>query len=310
MALRIRTNVMSLVAQRHFGDAGSRVKKHMEKLASGHRINRAADDAAGLAISEVVRSDIRSLSQARRNTNDGVSLIQVAEGNLGEIGNIVVRLKELAVQSSSDTISDRERGYLNLEFMQLKDEVDRIALSTEFNGTRLLTGDSHDLPDSIKEQHQYPPYEIQVDKNFFPDIDNPDVNNPTDIIRLDFTNLNALTEGEGSLGIGKSSSEDGTSVDNKDNAHKSMTILEDAIQRISSYRAKLGSWQNRLESTDKNLSTRIENLSAARSRIVDTDFAHDTAEYTQWGIIQQAGSSVLSQANQLPQIALQLLQQS
>lgn len=308
MALRIRTNVMSLIAQRHFSESSGRVQKHMEKLSSGKRINKAADDAAGLAISEVIRSDLRSLAQARRNTNDGVSLIQVAEGSLNEVGNIVIRLKELAVQAASDTISTKERNYLNLEFMQLKDEIDRISLSTEFNGTRLLTGKSDNLPQSILDQHQFPPFEIQIDKDYNEDIDALDKRNPVNIIRLNFEKINAMTEGEGSLNLGNASNEEGTKVSDKVSAQGSMRVLDEAVQKVASYRAILGSLQNRLESTDRNLGVRMENLSTARSRIADADFASETAEYTQSNILQQAGSSVLLQANQLPQIALQLLQ--
>lgn len=310
MALRIRTNVMSLIAQRHFAESSGRVQKHMEKLSSGKRINKAADDAAGLAISEVIRSDLRSLAQARRNTNDGVSLIQVAEGSLNEVGNIVIRLKELAVQAASDTISTKERNYLNLEFMQLKDEIDRISLSTEFNGTRLLTGKSDNLPESILKQHQFPPFEIQIDKDYNEDIDALDKRNPVNIIRLNFEKINAMTEGEGSLNLGNAANEEGTKVSDKVSAQGSMRVLDEAVQKVASYRAILGSLQNRLESTDRNLGVRMENLSTARSRISDADFASETAEYTQSNILQQAGSSVLLQANQLPQIALQLLQGS
>ena len=310
MSLRIRTNVMSLVAQRHFGRSGSNVTKYMEKMSSGHRINRSADDAAGLAISEVVRADIRSLSQARRNTVDGVSLIQVAEGSLNEITNIVVRLKELAVQGASDTIGDREREYLNLEFMQLKDEIERISLATEFNGTRLLTGKSENLPDPILERHQKPPFEIQVDKDYDERMDSLDLPNPVNIIRLNFEKINAMTEGEGSLGIGSPRNEEGTRVDSKESAQQSIRLLDSAVSKIAGYRAHLGSLQNRLEATDRNLGIRIENLSAARSRIIDADFASETAQYTQWNILQQAGASVLSQANQMPQVALQLLNPS
>ena len=310
MALRIRTNVMSLIAQRHFSDSSSRVQKHMEKLASGRRINRAADDAAGLAVSETIRSDLRSLAQSRRNTNDGVSLVQVAEGSLNEVGNIVVRLKELAVQAASDNINTRERSYLNLEFMQLKDEIDRISLSTEFNGTRLLAGKGENLPEAIANQHQFPAFEIQVDKDYSEGIDGSDNRNPVNIIRLDFEKINAMTEGEGSLNLGSADNEDGTSVDNQEAAQRSMRILDEAVNKVASYRAMLGSYQSRLESTDRNLGIRMENLTTARSRIADTDFASHTAKYTQEGILQQAGSSVLSQANQLPQIALQLLQGS
>ncbi|MCB9228067.1 MAG: flagellin FliC [Deltaproteobacteria bacterium] len=308
MTLRIRTNVMSLIAQRHFSDSSSRVQKHMERLGSGRRINKAADDAAGLAISEIIRSDLRSLAQSRRNTNDGISLIQVAEGGLNEVGNIMVRLKELAVQAASDTISNRERQYLNLEFMQLKDEVDRISLSTEFNGTRLLTGSAEDLPEPIKAQHQAPPFEIQVDKDYHPETDSLSKDNPVNIIRLDFRKINAMVEGEGSLKLGRPSDEEGTRVDNKPSAQQSMRILDEAVNKVASYRAILGAYQNRLESADRNLGIRMENLSAARSRIADADFANETAEYTQGSILQQAGSSILSQANQLPKIALQLLQ--
>ncbi|NRA43759.1 MAG: flagellin FliC [Oligoflexales bacterium] len=308
MPLRIRTNVMSLISQRHFGQSETRVKKHMERLASGHRINRAADDAAGLAISESIRSDVRSLAQARRNTVDGVSLIQVAEGSLNEIGNIVIRLKELAIQGASDNISSRERGYLNLEFMQLKDEIDRISLSTEFNGTRLLTGKAENLPEPILEKHQMPPFEIQVDIDYHELVDSLDIDNPVNIIRLNFENLNAMTEGENSLGIGSPANEEGTRVDSKVAAQNSIRVLDEAVNKLSSYRATLGSLQNRLESTDRNLAIRIENLSAGRSRIIDADFATESAEYTQWNILNQAGASVLSQANQLPQVALQLLQ--
>ena len=306
MALRIKTNVMSLTAQRHLDNSSRGVNRHMEQLTSGMRINKAADDAAGLAISEVIRSDLRSLNQSRRNTNDGISLIQVAEGSLVEVGNIVIRLKELAVQAASDTIGTRERGYLNLEYMQLKDEIDRITLSTEFNGTRLLTGMS-ELPESIRVKHQYPPFEIQVDKDYSEDIDALTIPNPTNIIRLDFQPINTLTGGEGSLEIGPVGSDNETKIDVKEDAQRSMSALDKAVRKVASYRALLGSWQNRLESADRNLGIRMENLAAARSRIADADFASQTAQFTQFSIMQQAGAAVQLQANQLPEIALQLL---
>lgn len=307
MGLRVRTNVMSLVAQRHFNNSGVMQKRHMERMASGSRINRAADDAAGLAISEVLRSDLRSLSQARRNTSDGISLVQVAEGSLSEITNIVIRLKELAVQAASDTVGSREREYLNLEFMSLKDEIERITLTTEFNGQRLLVGTTK-MPFELDMYNQGPPLEVQVDKNYHPELDNLNQANPVNIIRLDFSEINTLTEGVGSLEIGSPRNEEGTSVHTKSNAQTSIATLEEAMQKVSKYRAKLGSLQNRLESTERNLGVKIESLSAARSRIYDADFASETAEYTQFSILQQAGASVLTQANQLPNIAMQLLQ--
>lgn len=307
MGLRIRTNVPSLIAQRHFSDSTKQVAKHAEKLSSGYRINKAADDAAGLAISEVLRADIRSTKQARRNANDAVSMLQVAEGSLEEINNIMIRLRELAVQSASDTIGSRERDYLNREFMQLKDEIDRIAVSTEFNGTRLLTGQA-ELPDELLQDHNFSPLEVQVDKDYYGNVDSVDSENPVNIIRMNLENFNALTEGEDSLGIGGSASDDGTRVDEKLSAQMSVNTLDKAMGKVASYRSTLGAIQNRLISTDRNLGIRIENMSAARSRIKDADFAFESAEYTQQSILQQAGSSVLAQANQLPSIALQLLQ--
>ncbi len=307
MGLRIRTNVQSLFAQRHFGLSTQEVSKHMEKLASGFRINKASDDAAGLAISEQLKANIRGLGQARRNANDAISMVQVAEGGLEEINDIMIRLRELSVQGASDTIGVRERQYLNGEFMALKDEVDRIAISTEFNGTRLLTG-SKELPEELLREHNYSPLEVQVGKDYFPGADGLDVPNPVNVLRMNLDNMNATTEGEGSLGIGSTLNEDGTSVATKVGAQTSITRLDDAMRNIASYRAGLGALQNRLMSTDRNLGIQIENISAAKSRIKDADFAAETAEMTQSSILQQAGASVLVQANQAASIALKLLQ--
>ncbi len=307
MGLRIRTNVQSLNAQRNMGLSNQKVSSHMEKLSSGYRINKAADDAAGLAISEGLNADIRSLAQAKRNANDAVSMLQVAEGSLEEVSNIVTRLKELSVQAASDTVGQRERDFLNREFMQLKDEVDRIVLSTEYNGTRLLIGQGNVDPALLVQQNQFP-LEMQIGKDYITPPDSLESRNPVDIIRVDFSQMNAATEGENSLDIGSAGNEGGTRVDNKMDAQNSMTKLDAALGRISSYRATIGSIQNRLGSTDRNLGVQIENLSAARSRIRDADFAYETAEFTQGNILLQAGASVLTQANKLPQVALNLLQ--
>jgi len=307
MGLRIRTNVQSLVAQRHFGMAAKKVSEQTEKLSSGYRINKGADDAAGFAISEVLKADTRSLGQARRNANDAVSLIETAEGGLNEINNIMIRLRELSVQAASDTIGARERRYLNEEFMQLKDEVDRIAVSTEYNGTRLLTGQK-ELDAELLEDHNFSPLEVQVGKDYLPVADSLDNPNPINVIKMNLNNMNATTEGDGSLGIGSSQNTDGTSVETKVGAQSSIDVIDKAMQNIASYRGTLGAVQNRLQSTDRNLGIQIESLTAARSRIKDADFAAESAEYVQQNILQQAGASVLAQANQIPQIALKLLQ--
>jgi flagellin len=307
MGLRVRTNIQSLVAQRHLKGSTGEIGKITERLASGYRVNRGADDAAGHAISEALRGDIRSLAQARRNANDGMSLVEVAEGGLNEINNIMIRLRELSIQSASDTIGPRERRYLNQEFFQLKDEVDRIALGTEFNGTRLLTGKTP-MADELMTDHTFSPLEVQVGKDYYMEADSLEAHNPINVIRLDFSDMNALTEGEGSLGIGGTQSDGGTRVDSKVNAQQSINTIDSAMQRIASYRAKLGAIQNRLQKTDNAIALQIESLGAAKSRIKDADFAKETAEMTQQSILQQAGAAVLAQANQQPQIALKLLQ--
>ncbi len=307
MGLRVRTNVQSLIAQRHMMYSTEEVQKSSEKLASGYRINKGADDAAGFAISEVLRADIRSLGQARRNANDGVSLIEVAEGGLHEINNIMVRLRELSIQAASDTIGTRERQYLNQEFFALKDEVDRIALGTEFNGTRLLVGNS-EIPEEMREHSNRPPLEIQVGKDYYLQVDSLEARNPTDVIRIDMSYLNAFTEGEGSLNLGNTGNAEGTRIDNKQSAQLSINQIDKSMQQVASYRASLGAIQNRLEKTDKAIAIQVEALSAAKSRIKDVDFASETANMTQQNILQQAGASVLAQANSAPQIVLKLLQ--
>ena len=307
MGLRIRTNVQSLKAQRHMGNSTQQVGKITERLSSGYRINKGADDAAGYAISEVLRADVRSLTQARRNANDGISLVEVAEGGLHEINNIMIRLRELSIQAASDTIGVRERQYLNQEFFALKDEVDRIALGTEFNGTKLLVG-MKELPEELAAGHNAGPLEVQVGKDYFLEADSLDAPNPVNIIRLDFSKMNAFTDGEGSLELGATTNEDGTTVSDKQSAQLSINRIDSAMQKIASYRADLGAIQNRLEKTDKAISIQVENLGAAKSRIKDADFASETAKMTQQTILQQAGASVLAQANSQPQIALKLLQ--
>jgi flagellin len=219
----------------------------------------------------------------------------------------MIRLRELSVQAASDTLGVRERGYLNEEYLALKDEIDRIALSTEFNGTRLLTGEK-ELNPELLEEHNFSPLEIQVGKDYFSNSDSLEAPNPVNIIRMNLGAFNASTEGEGSLGLGSAQNSEGTRVDNKESAQRALVVIDNAMDKIASYRGTLGAVQNRFQSTDRNLGIQIEALSAARSRIKDADFAAESAELAQQSILQQAGAAVLSQANQLPNIALKLLQ--
>ncbi|MES2745060.1 MAG: flagellin [Bdellovibrionota bacterium] len=279
MGLRIATNISALNSQRHMVNTRKLLDRSLERLSSGYRINKAGDDAAGLAISEKLRAKTRGLVQAQRNASDGISLIQVAEGGLEEVQNILVRLRELGVQAASDTIGPQERKYLNEEYQALKEEVDRIANVTEFNGTVLLDGTGGSL-------------DIQV---------NTGGQNLLGVDRISFDAFRADVNTD-KLGLEE------LSVDTKVNAQRSLTILDNAIEHVSSVRGELGAIDNRLSSTIRNLSVSIENLSAANSRIKDVDIAEETSELTKNNILMQAGTSVLQQANSVPKMALSLLQ--
>lgn len=279
MGLRIATNVSSLTSQRHLRETRELLDRSLERLSSGYRINRAGDDAAGLAISEKLRAKTRGLIQAQRNASDGISLIQVAEGGLNEVQNILVRLRELGVQSASDTIGARERKYLDLEYQSLKEEMDRIANGTEFNGTYLLDGTGGSL-------------DFQV---------NTGGENLLGVDRISFDAFK-LDVNSDKLGIEE------ISVDTKVNAQYSLAAIDTAIEDVSATRAELGAIENRLSSTIRNVGISIENLSAARSRIKDVDIAEETGELTKHNILMQAGTSVLTQANNVPKLALSLLQ--
>jgi flagellin len=310
MGLRIKTNISSINAQRRLGVSTEALGNSGNKLASGERINKAADDAAGLAISENLRADVRSLNMARRNANDGVSLVQTAEGGLMETTNMLVRLRELSVQAASDTVGVDERKFLNDEYQALKLEIDRIANSTEFNGTRLLIG-SQEMAEDMKGNENQFPLEVQVSKDYYVDSDSLEQNNPVNIIRIDLAKINAFSskgdEESLNLNVGINGQEI-EGITEKTSAQNSISRLDTAITQVNGYRAYLGSIQNRLGSTISNLGVQVENLDTARSRIRDTDFAAETAEYTKTKILQQAGTSVLAQANQQPQIAMGLLQ--
>jgi flagellin len=292
MGLRIKTNVASLAAQRSLSKTTDAQQVSMEKLASGHRINRSADDAAGLAISESMKAKIRSLEQAKRNANDGISLIQVAEGGFNEVSSILVRLRELAIQSASDTIGNEERSYTNREYVQLVDEIDRIAKTTEFNGLKLLQGNEGVGMDEIS-------LHIDAGDASVPNVDNILLNAEDFKINSDEI-----------LGLGKES-EIGPMASGDDFARETaasrIETIDRALTLVASNRATLGAKQNRLTSTVSNLSVKIENLATSNSRVRDLDFAAETAIFTQQRILGQAGTSVLSQANQTPELVLSLL---
>lgn len=273
MAFSVITNVASLSAQRNLARTQESLTKNMSRLSSGLRINSAADDAAGLGISEKLRAQTRGLAQAERNAMDGVSLLQTAEGSLNEVSNILVRMRELALQSSTDTNNDTQRGYLNEEFTALGEELTRLTAVTEFNGTKLLDGSASGL-------------EIQVGLND---------DAAQDRITIDIPGMDA-----GTLGV------DGDIL-TKGAAQGVLSTIDTAIDDVSEARSNLGSLQNRMQITISNLTSSRENLTAANSRIRDVDVAEETAAMTRNSILMQAGVSVLSQANQAPQVALSLL---
>ncbi len=250
--------------------------RSIERLSSGNRINRAGDDAAGLAISEHLKSDIRSQKQATRNANDGVSLVQVAEGGMNETGNILTRLRELSIQGASDTIGDTERGFIDKEVQQLKLEIDRIANTTEFNGHRLLDGST-------------PSLDIQVG-----------IHNIAANDRMSFESQSLMAT-LSALGVGN------LSTMTKESAQTNLEAIDTAITKINDNRSTLGALQNRLQSTIQNSEIYTENLATANSRIRDTDMAEETSDLTKANILTNATVSVLGQANQNPQVALKLL---
>jgi flagellin len=277
MGLRISTNLPSLSAQHSMAGSQREIQKSFAQLSSGSRITKAADDAAGLSISETLKSTIRGYTQAQRNANDGISLVQVSEGGLGEISNILTRMRELGVQAASDTVGDTERGFVDKEVQQLKNEMERIAKTTRWGSQNLLDGSGEE-------------YSFQVD------INNDDFN---DRIAFDASQQNATTS---NLGV------DGFDFSTKEGARDALEVLETAQRQVNGYRANLGAIQNRLISTTDNLGTAMENFSAANSRVRDTDVAQSTAELARNNILLNASVGVLAQANQQGAAALRLLQ--
>jgi flagellin len=274
MGLRVNTNVASINAQRNLASVNDALANNFRRLATGLRIATAADDAAGLAISERLRAQIRSLDQAKRNANDGISLVQTAEGALNEVNSILVRLRELSVQSANGATSNNDRETLDEEFQALVSEINRIGRTAEFNSIKLLDGSTSSVS-------------FQVGFGTTAGIDTLSVSlSPSLSTSL---NLNTLDIGSGG------------------NSSLAITNIDAAINTVSSLRGRLGALQNRLGSTINNIAISVENLSAAESRIRDVDVAYETAQLTRNSILQQASISVLSQANAVPTSALTLL---
>ncbi|HKE15155.1 MAG TPA: flagellin [Kofleriaceae bacterium] len=281
MSISVLANVTSLTSQRHLTTAQMSLEQSLERLSSGLRINHASDDAAGLGISENLKADIRSLAQASRNANDGISMTQVAEGAMNEMQGIVGRMRELAVQASNGTLGDTERGYIQTEFTELQDEMGRLAEVTEFNGSKLLNGDAASG------------LNIQIGIHA----------TSSDRLSMSIARLTASTLGNDASGLFISAQ----SLSTASAARTSLDVFDAAITSLSSARAKLGAVQSRMSVALTNLASAQENLSAANSRIRDVDFAAETANMTRYQILTQAGVAVLGQANQLPALALSLL---
>lgn len=275
MGLRIATNIASQQVQKNLREVSVEGSGSLNKLSSGKRITKAADDAAGLAIAKNLEAQTRGLRAATRNANDGISLVQTAEGGLNETSNILTRLRELTVQASSDTVGEEERGFLDQEYQQLSTEIDRIAESTVFNGSNLLNGTGEEK-------------DIQVGA----------FDGEQNRITFDASQTNATSS---SIGIG------GTAIGDKDSARSAMSEIDGAIGNVSGYRANLGAIQSRLESTVANLEVQTLNQDAARSVIQDVDVALESAKLASNTVIKQSAISTLVQANSIPNQALRLI---
>ena len=276
MGLTINTNEVSLAAQRHLEVTNNRFKGTIQRLASGSRIVQASDDPAGLAISDNLNATIRSLGAATRNAQDGISLIQVYEGGTNEINNMLVRVRELSMQAASDTIGDRERGMLDNEVQQLKEEMNRVARSTKFGGRELLSGEGNNI-------------EFQVGTN-----------NEAEVDRIEFNPGDTDLRNQ-ALGVAN------ISVLDKESARDNLDVLDEALLKVNEIRARVGSAQTRLNTVVSSQQIFAENLTAARSRIKDADIAQESSNLAKDTILRQAGVAVLAQANQTPALALSLL---
>jgi flagellin len=276
MGLRIKTNEASAVAQKNLKEMSSTTDVEFARLSSGKRITKSSDDAAGLAIAKKLDSQVRSLRQASRNANDGISFVQVAEGGLNESTNILTRMRELSIQAASDTVGENERGYLDEEFQHLLKEADRIAQTTDFNGMPLLKGEGNGTLDFHVGAYGGEEHRISFESDY----------------------TNATVE---NLGV------DGLSIAAKEDAQGTFENIDNAIQKVSGFRASLGAVQSRLGSTINNIENQAMNLDTARSRIEDVDVAESTAKVASANVLKSAGIATLAQANSLPMSALRLI---
>lgn len=276
MGLRINTNTVALNAQYQLRANNKNVATAMERLSSGHRINKSADDAAGLAAAEMMRATMRGLAQVDRNAQDGISLTQIAEGGLNQISNILSRMRELSLQAASDTVSDKDRKLIGAEYNQMLAEIDRIAKTTEYNGNKLLTGEAGKI-------------DFQINTRNSPTVDR---------ITFDSTEADVRTQ---ALGISN------LNVEDKYSAQDAINVIDRAMTDISGLRATFGSIQSRLITTAENMTSNLENIAAAHSRIKDTDIAEESSMLAKNNLMLQSGTAILAQANQQPGQALALL---
>ncbi|WP_408095763.1 flagellin [Peredibacter sp. HCB2-198] len=277
MSFRVNTNVSALASQRAMSKVNKETEESSVKLSSGQRITKAADDAAGLAISEKLKAEIRSSRQANRNANDGLSLVQVAEGGLEESSSLLTRMRELAIQAASDTLTDSDRMKSSMEYESIKDELERLSQTTEFNGKKLLNGSGPRLD-----------FQVGVGDN-----------TADDHISYDSKSINA---GIQYLGVAHAS------IRTKSGAQQSLAAVDNAINKISGHRSLLGSIQNRLITSSNNLGIYTENMSKANSQIRDADFALETSQQARNSIVASAGTAVMAQANMSGQNALKLVE--
>jgi flagellin len=294
MGLRIKTNVESLTAQRRLEDSRKDMNESLNRLSSGLRINKSADDAAGLAVSETMRAKIRGLAQAKRNANDGISFLQVAEGGLSELSNSMIRMRELTTQAASDTIGAKEREFLSREFEQLGQELSRIKDETEFNGLRVFSTEG--IPDEG--------LAIQVGVSFRGE--GTQATEDSDVVRIQLDQLEDLNTKLGDINGINIQGETGRELGGGD-TNEIFGKIDDAVNSVTNFRATLSAMQSRMNSTITSIDVSTENLNAAQSRIRDVDYAAETAKLTQSRILSSAGTAVLSQANQTPETVLQLL---
>lgn len=277
MGLRIKTNVPSVAVQKELRKVANRADESFAKLASGKRITKSADDAAGLGIAKKMEAETRGYRMAQRNASAGISMVQVAEGGLDESTNILTRMRELSIQAASDTVGETERGYLNLEYEQLVEEVDRISKTTTFSGAPLLTGENDNgVMDFHVGAYAGDNNKISFDANF--------------------TNATASN-----LGI------EGSNILDKESAGSNLAVIDEAITQVAGFRANFGAIQSRLQSTISNLYTASVNTDAARSRIEDVDVAEESAKLASVNVMKNAGVMALSQANNIPSSALRLI---